>query len=133
MSDAMNPTDTLTDQEVEELDDRDDNLDNADVDASQHRVRKTMMICGITAGVLALAAGIAIAVIKCKHSKLYRMHKQFDNFTSSMKTLYAEHQPSQIVQNKEVQQAMNVISEHIHDLPSQVQNAAEQVRNTLTR
>ena len=61
---AVDPTkypDELSDTELDELHDPDDNPDEADVDASKHNVNIATVICGIVCGVLLILIGVLMA------------------------------------------------------------------------
>ncbi len=113
--------DRLTDEELDELTSPDDNLDEADVEDSEHNVNIAAIICGIAAGILFIGAGIWLyCYLRDKHNEC-TLSRQIKQFKGDVKHITKEADPKRLARNAEVRHAMNTISDYVHDIPGHVQ------------
>lgn len=123
--------DSLTDKELEELTDPDDNPDEADVDASARSVNIAALICGITAAVLTAGAAIWLYFyLRDKHEEC-TFSRDVRHLKGDVQRIATQADPRQIVHNREVRKAMSVLSDHVRDLPGDVHDAAARVRDAI--
>lgn len=123
--------DRLTDEELDELTSPDDNPDEADVENSERNVNIAAIICGIAAGILFIGAGIWLyCYLRDKHNEC-TLSRQIKQLKGDIKHIAKEADPKRIAHNREVRQAMNTISDYVHDIPGHVEDAAAHVRGMI--
>ncbi|RYQ11284.1 hypothetical protein PG2093B_0522 [Bifidobacterium pseudolongum subsp. globosum] len=124
--------DRLSDKELDELTSPDDNPDEADVEDSAHNVNVAAIICGIVAGILFIGAGIWLYLyLRDKHAEC-ALSRQIRQFKGDVRHIVKEADPKRLARNYEVRQAMNTISDYVHEIPGHVEDAASRVRDAIS-
>ena len=125
-------SDELTERDIEDLNDPDDNPDVADADATEHNLRRAVIICFIVTSVMCLCINIAVLLMLQRKGKLDKAAADLDEFKENMQHL-ASDKSRQIARNKDVRKAMDTISQHIHEIPSEAQSAVTRVRDSFAK
>lgn len=125
-------SDELTEHDIEDLNDPDDNPDVADADATEHNLRRAVIICFIVTSVMCLCINIVVLLMLQRKDKLDKAAADLDEFTENMQHL-ASDKSRQIARNKDVRKAMDTISQHIHEIPSEAQSAVTRVRDSFAK
>ncbi|RYN14919.1 hypothetical protein PG2006B_0521 [Bifidobacterium animalis subsp. animalis] len=125
-------SDELTERDIEDLNDPDDNPDAADADATEHNLRRAVIICFIVTSVMCLCINIAVLLMLQRKGKLDKAAADLDEFKENMQHL-ASDKSRQIARNKDVRKAMDTISQHIHEIPSEAQSAVTRVRDSFAK
>lgn len=124
--------DELTERDIEDLNDPDDNPDVADADAAEHNLRRAVIICFIVTSVMCLCINIVVLLMLQRKGKLDKAAANLDEFKENMQHL-ASDKSRQIARNKDVRKAMDTISQHIREIPSEAQSAVTRVRDSLAK
>ena len=109
-------SDELTERDIEDLNDPDDNPDVADADATEHNLRRAVIICFIVTSVMCLCINIVVLLMLQRKGKLDKAAANLDEFKENMQHL-ASDKSRQIARNKDVRKAMDTISQHIREIP----------------
>ena len=125
-------SDELTERDIEDLNDPDDNPDVADADATEHNLRRAVIICFIVTSVMCLCINIVVLLMQQRKGKLDKAAANLDEFKENMQHL-ASDKSRQIARNKDVRKAMDTISQHIREIPSEAQSAVTRVRDSLAK
>ena len=125
-------SDELTERDIEDLNDPDDNPDVADADATEHNLRRAVIICFIVTSVMCLCINIVVLLMLQRKGKLDKAAANLDEFQENMQHL-ASDKSRQIARNKDVRKAMDTISQHIREIPSEAQSAVTRVRDSLAK
>ncbi|MCI6532503.1 MAG: hypothetical protein SO053_06095 [Bifidobacterium animalis] len=125
-------SDELTERDIEDLNDPDDNPDVADADATEHNLRRAVIICFIVTSVMCLCINIVVLLMLQRKGKLDKAAADLDEFKENMQHL-ASDKSRQIARNKDVRKAMDTISQHIHEIPSEAQSAVTRVRDSFAK
>ena len=125
-------SDELTERDIEDLNDPDDNPDVADADATEHNLRCAVIICFIVTSVMCLCINIVVLLMLQRKGKLDKAAANLDEFNENMQHL-ASDKSRQIARNKDVRKAMDTISQHIREIPSEAQSAVTRVRDSLAK
>lgn len=125
-------SDELTERDIEDLNNPDDNPDVADADATEHNLRRAVIICFIVTSVMCLCINIVVLLMLQRKGKLDKAAADLDEFKESMQHL-ASDKSRQIARNKDVRKAMDTISQHIHEIPSEAQSAVTRVRDSFAK
>lgn len=125
-------SDELTERDIEDLNDPDDNPDVADADATEHNLRRAVIICFIVTSVMCLCINIVVILMLQRKGKLDKATADLDEFKENMQHL-ASDKSRQIARNKDVRKAMDTISQHIHEIPSEAQSAVTRVRDSFAK
>ena len=125
-------SDELSDRAIEDLNDPDDNPDVADADATEHNLRRAVIICFIVTSVMCLCINIVVLLMLQRKGKLDKAAANLDEFKENMQHL-ASDKSRQIARNKDVRKAMDTISQHIREIPSEAQSAVTRVRDSLAK
>ena len=73
-------SDELTDRDIEDLNDPDDNPDVADADATEHNLRRAVIICFIVTSVMCLCINIVVLLMLQRKGKLDKAAANLDEF-----------------------------------------------------
>lgn len=125
-------SDELTERDIEDLNDPDDNPDVADADATEHNLRRAVIVCFIVTSVMCLCINIVVLLMLQRKGKLDKAAADLDEFKENMQHL-ASDKSRQIARNKDVRKAMDTISQHIHEIPSEAQSAVTRVRDSFAK
>lgn len=125
-------SDELTERDIEDLNNPDDNPDVADADATEHNLRRAVIICFIVTSVMCLCINIVVLLMLQRKGKLDKAAADLDEFKENMQHL-ASDKSRQIARNKDVRKAMDTISQHIHEIPSEAQSAVTRVRDSFAK
>ncbi|ATU20361.1 hypothetical protein [Bifidobacterium choerinum] len=128
---AVDPTkypDELSDTELDELHDPDDNPDEADVDASKHNVNIAAVICGIVCGVLLIGAICWLVARNREHREAHELRRDFEELRRNVKRV-----PELVSENEDVRKAVKTISTHVRDMRDDAQDAFGRAHDALRR
>lgn len=128
---AVDPTkypDELSDTELDELHDPDDNPDEADVDASKHNVNIAAVICGIVCGVLLIGAICWLVTRNREHREAHELRRDFEELRRNVKRV-----PELVSENEDVRKAVKTISTHVRDMRDDAQDAFGRAHDALRR
>lgn len=120
--------DELTDAELEELRDPDDNPDKADVDASAHNVNAAAVICGVVCGVLLIGAICWLVARGREHCEDHEMRRDFEALKRNVRRV-----PELVSENDDVRKAVKTISTHMRDMRDDAQDAFDRAHDALRR
>ena len=104
----------------------------ADADATEHNLRRAVIICFIVTSVMCLCINIVVLLMLQRKGKLDKAAANLDEFKENMQHL-ASDKSRQIARNKDVRKAMDTISQHIREIPSEAQSAVTRVRDSLAK
>ena len=83
-------SDELTERDIEDLNDPDDNPDVADADATEHNLRRAVIICFIVTSVMCLCINIVVLLMLQRKGKLDKAAANLDEFKENMQHLASD-------------------------------------------
>lgn len=127
-TDPTQDPDELSDAELEELHDPDDDPDEADVDASKHNVNIAAAICGVVCGVLLIGAVCWLLARRREHREEHELRRDFETLKRNVKRM-----PELVSENDDVRRAVKTISTHMRDMRDDAQDVIEHAHDALRR